>query len=170
MTVRLFGFFFPILTVFFYFWTILMTFQMYAGFASSRKGLLSRRIWKITDQKCCHSWSIFIAVFFFCYLYISFCVFTIVHLPFESFLQALVDVFDVPQDELKMVERRTMNLKPGKPMQVWFYNSFNSCSTPLCFIVIILLSHNCTKKRMDNITLYTEKAIRFTSYVYKYQY
>ncbi|VIO90373.1 adenosine deaminase ADR-1C, putative [Brugia malayi] len=32
--------------------------------------------------------------------------------------EALVDVFDVPQDELKMVERRTMNLKPGKPMQV----------------------------------------------------
>uniref|UniRef100_A0A158Q6T8 Double-stranded RNA-binding protein Staufen n=1 Tax=Elaeophora elaphi TaxID=1147741 RepID=A0A158Q6T8_9BILA len=32
--------------------------------------------------------------------------------------EALVDVFDVPQEELKMVERRTMNLKPGKPMQV----------------------------------------------------
>ncbi|EJW74093.1 hypothetical protein WUBG_14998, partial [Wuchereria bancrofti] len=31
--------------------------------------------------------------------------------------EALVDVFDVPQDELKMVERRAMNLKPGKPMQ-----------------------------------------------------
>ncbi|VDK89386.1 unnamed protein product, partial [Onchocerca ochengi] len=31
--------------------------------------------------------------------------------------EALVDVFDVPQEELKMVERRTMNLKPGKPMQ-----------------------------------------------------
>ncbi|EJD75490.1 double-stranded RNA-specific editase B2 [Loa loa] len=32
--------------------------------------------------------------------------------------EALVDVFDVPQEELKVVERRTMNLKPGKPMQV----------------------------------------------------
>ncbi|VDK73744.1 unnamed protein product [Litomosoides sigmodontis] len=32
--------------------------------------------------------------------------------------EALVDVFDVPKEELKMVERRTMNLKPGKPMQV----------------------------------------------------
>ncbi|VDN06233.1 unnamed protein product [Thelazia callipaeda] len=32
--------------------------------------------------------------------------------------KALVDLFDVPQEELKTVERRTMNLKPGKPMQV----------------------------------------------------
>ncbi|VBB29865.1 unnamed protein product [Acanthocheilonema viteae] len=32
--------------------------------------------------------------------------------------EALVDIFDVSQEELKMVERRTMNLKPGKPMQV----------------------------------------------------
>ncbi|VDN23891.1 unnamed protein product [Gongylonema pulchrum] len=35
----------------------------------------------------------------------------------KRFRQALVKVFNVPAHQLRMVERRAMNLKPGKPMQ-----------------------------------------------------
>ncbi|MCP9259001.1 hypothetical protein DINM_001985 [Dirofilaria immitis] len=50
--------------------------------------------------------------------------------------QALVDVFDVPQEELKMVERRTMNLKPGKPMQAFAFLKL-LCGGNICLEVLI---------------------------------